>query len=165
MISSYKLDLSDLVYEAVRNSLEAGAGKVRIEVDSADGILSFLIQDDGDGVLPDDPFGNGVSSKGKDRGEGLFLIKEASVAFSITRREGLTSLSFSIEKERKDFRAEDIYGVLVNMGLDVVMILKIEGKEKVRIDNSVCSSLDVRNGRDLSSLRRMVNERSREWLN
>ena len=56
------MDLSDLVYEAVKNSFEAGASKVEVEVDSSDGLIHFSIDDDGDGKFPDDPFSLDVST-------------------------------------------------------------------------------------------------------
>ena len=72
-----------MVYEAVKNSFEAGASKVEVEVDSSDGLIHFSIDDDGDGKFPDDPFSLDVSTKGENRGKGLFFIRESSIDAAI----------------------------------------------------------------------------------
>ncbi len=159
------MDLSDLVYEAVKNSFEAGASKVEVEVDSSDGLIHFSIDDDGDGKFPDDPFSLNVSTKGENRGKGLFFIRESSIDASISRSGGKTHLRFFLKGSAEDFKPEDFLAPALNMGLDVVLVLKKNGKETVRFDEGTWKGLDFSKGSDLSLLRRLVIKRSKEWLN
>lgn len=79
---------SSVVKELVENSLDAGAGRIRVEI-RAGGAESILIADDGDGFLPEDlplAFASHATSKLRDVGD---LDHIASLGF---RGEALASI-------------------------------------------------------------------------
>lgn len=68
----------DFLFEAVANSLEAGANRIVIDYKRYQEFVDITVTDDGEGFSCD-VFSKGVSTKGKNRGNGLFLLKEGYV--------------------------------------------------------------------------------------
>ena len=100
------MDNADLLVEAVRNSLEAGAEDIFIRIDRHCGMADVVVSDDSSKTIPDDAFSPGVSSKGAGRGRGLFLIKEASDGrCGLEKKDGKSVLHFSV---RLDESFEDL---------------------------------------------------------
>lgn len=87
----HKLD--DLILEAVENSREAGAQTICVVVEESDAYHVQVI-DDGVSPIPENPFDDGVSTKGEKRGRGLALIKERDRSASLNRCNGKTVLAF-----------------------------------------------------------------------
>ena len=85
--------LDDLILEAVENSREAGALNISVIVEE-DAALKIQVIDDGVSPIPENPFADGVSTKGKTRGRGLALIKERDRSASLNRCNGKTVLAF-----------------------------------------------------------------------
>ena len=68
------MDALDFLFEAVKNSLEAGAGTVSVRVEMDDGQVHVTCTDDGAWEPDVDHFARGGSSKGDGRGQGLYLL-------------------------------------------------------------------------------------------
>jgi len=92
------MNLTDLVYEGVRNSLEAGASRVFVNWRVEKERIYVEVADDGRGDFPPDCFQKGVSDKGEKRGRGLYLIKSADPNARLERKGGVTLLTFSAGK-------------------------------------------------------------------
>ena len=89
-------DVSDLVMEAVANSIEAGAGNIAVRVEIGQGLVNARIADDGEYTLSGNPFQEGITTKGEGRGRGLHIIYERSEGrCRLTRGDGITELEFS----------------------------------------------------------------------
>ncbi len=88
--------LDDLILEAVENSREAGAESIDIDVDLKSGKFFIKVIDDGVSPIPENPFCDGVTTKGEKRGRGLALIKERDRSASLDRCNGKTVLAFSL---------------------------------------------------------------------
>ena len=91
------MDNADLLVEAVRNSLEAGAEDIAIRIDRHCGMVDVVVSDNSSKAIPDDVFSPGVSTKGAGRGRGLFLVKEASGGrCGLEKKDGKSVLHFSV---------------------------------------------------------------------
>ena len=91
------MDVFDLILEAVENSVEAGAGQIKVAVDAEDGGCRVCVEDDGCARIPDDPFSPGCTVKGRGRGYGLSRIHDISEGrCSLGREGGRTLLRFSL---------------------------------------------------------------------
>ncbi len=123
--------VADLVLEAVENSTEAGAGMIKALAEEEDGIWMIEILDDGEWVLEGDPFPEGATTKGKGRGRGLSIIREASRGrCSLTRGEGYTQLRFRVED---DGSFGDLFQALLPVFLrnpDVWVSIRSSGVDK-----------------------------------
>lgn len=87
----------DFLYEGVVNSLEAKAKTIKVFRSQLASLVTYKIQDDGEGIDKDkDPFEKGFSTKSSKRGLGLTLIKEIDNDAILERVDNLTKLSFSI---------------------------------------------------------------------
>ena len=80
--------LDDLILEAVENSREAGALNISVIVEE-DAALKIQVIDDGVSPIPENPFADGVSTKGKTRGRGeelcdRFLMPERDMPGELT---------------------------------------------------------------------------------
>lgn len=85
----------DFLFEAVRNSYEAGAGHVEVSIELVDGVAKASVLDDGHFECTDDCFREGVSTKGEGRGKGLYLLKCTCPDARIEHGPGWTLLSYS----------------------------------------------------------------------
>ena len=83
----------DFLFEAVANSLEAGANRIVIDYKRYQEFVDITVTDDGEGFSCD-VFSKGVSAKGKNRGNGLFLLKEKALSCSIKRENSFTTLFY-----------------------------------------------------------------------
>lgn len=91
------MENADLLVEAVRNSLEAGAGDILLRIDRCCGMADVVVSDDSPADIVDDAFSPGVSSKGPGRGRGLFLVREASEGrCGLEKKDGRSVLHFSV---------------------------------------------------------------------
>ncbi len=122
------MDISELIYEGVRNSKEAGALKIDVDIKIRAGYAYIAICDDGAGLAIDDAFRDGVSTKGKDRGFGLGFVKRADPYASIIRLENCTRLSFKV---RDDGSIADLFKLFFPLADEERAIsLKLEAEDK-----------------------------------
>lgn len=91
--------LYDLILEAVINSEEAGARNVDISISESDGFLSVIVVDDGNFDKEGSYFSLGFSTKGENRGKGLWYIASVDPKATIRRCNGKTMLQFKVPKE------------------------------------------------------------------
>ena len=90
---------SDFLTEAVMNSFEASASEIVIACTVLPAFVDITVKDDGEGLKCTDAFGDGVSTKGDERGMGLYLLKMAAEEASIGSDETGTLLSFRMKRE------------------------------------------------------------------
>lgn len=89
------MDEGDFLYEAVKNSVEAGASSVVVTVYRGPRGARLRVADDGPGPAEGlDPFLKGSSTKGPGRGEGLSLLKEAHPEAVMNAADGRTVLEW-----------------------------------------------------------------------
>lgn len=93
---------ADFLFEAVHNSVEAGADKVHIVWACEDGIVKVRVLDNGSFTKSDRFFEKGYSGSGEKRGMGLFLLKEAAPDAALTREGDETLLSFTLKCKSKE---------------------------------------------------------------
>ena len=123
--------VADLILEAVENSTEAGAGSITALAEEENGVWKIEILDDGEWTLEGNPFAEGSTTKGKGRGRGLSIIREASRGrCSLTRGEGYTQLRFRVED---DGSFGDLFQALLPVFLrnpDVWVSIRSSGVDK-----------------------------------
>ena len=95
----------DFLFEAVANSLEAGAREITIDYNDHPEYADITVTDDGEGFNCN-CFSKGISTKGKNRGNGLALLKDRAEACSIKRENGFTTLFYRMKKEERDLLSE-----------------------------------------------------------
>lgn len=122
------MDSAGLVLEGVKNSKEAGASFVDINIEFLDGYIAVIISDDGNGNIPEDPFDAGVSTKGKGRGLGLSNIKCIDKDATLTREGEITVLSFKAKRDSSFDELRDVLFPIVNMGGRVSFKINKSGK-------------------------------------
>lgn len=106
----------DFLFEAVRNSYEAGAKHVEVSWSPCGDVARAVITDDGVFTCTGDCFSAGVSTKGEGRGEGLYLLKCAHPDAEIVRKDGLTRLTFSCPDE--DVELLSVVPFILSSGVD-----------------------------------------------
>ena len=148
------MDKEDLILEGLKNSLEAGAGAVDIFIDGN----SFSISDDGHlGLIPD--FKSGCSSKGGNRGRGLYLLyRETEGNLKLFRKDGRTVLEAAFPSPIK---AEEIIPVCFNLTSDLTFHSLKDGKERYFINKDVLArmDLDLSRAKDISKLKKIIREK------
>lgn len=92
------MDCLDFLFEAVANSLEAGASQLVLDLDRKDGRVEVVLLDDGWGGDFARAFEEGWSTKGG-HGRGLWLLKEACPDARLERVGSWTRLSYSFREE------------------------------------------------------------------
>lgn len=122
------MDSAGLVLEGVKNSKEAGASFVDINIEFLDGYIAVTISDDGNGNIPEDPFDAGVSTKGKGRGLGLSNIKCIDKDATLTREGEITMLSFKAKRDSSFDELRDVLFPIVNMDGRVSFKINKSGK-------------------------------------
>lgn len=122
------MDSAGLVLEGVKNSKEAGASFVDINIEFLDGYIAVIISDDGNGNIPEDPFDAGVSTKGKGRGLGLSNIKCIDKDATLTREGEITVLSFKAKRDSSFDELRDVLFPIVNMDGRVSFKINKSGK-------------------------------------
>ena len=125
----------DFLFEAVANSLEAGAKEITIEYKDHPGVTDITVTDDGEG-FDCDVFSKGISTKGENRGNGLFLLKERADSCFIKRDSGYTTLSYRLKKEKGDLLSEVL--PFIFSYADDKAVIKFVYYSKV-INESICS--------------------------
>ena len=124
-------DLSDLLLEAVVNSVEAGAGVIEASVEIEDGMARIRIEDDGMYTLSSDPFQDGSTTKGEGRGHGLFIIHERSSGrCRLTRGDGRTQLEFMAEDDGSFSDAAAALLPVFGMGGGITVTIRKDGGVK-----------------------------------
>lgn len=88
------MDAGDALYEAVRNSLEAGARHISLTADVHASGVSLCVEDDGEWDACGDPFTEGYSTRGRGRGMGLSIVRSLDRDSCIRRLDGRTVLTF-----------------------------------------------------------------------
>lgn len=106
----------DFLFEAVRNSFEAGAEHVEVSWTVCGDVARADIADDGSFTCTEDCFLPGVSTKGEGRGEGLYLLKCAHPDAAIVRENGVTHLTFSCTDE--DVELLTVVPFILSSGVD-----------------------------------------------
>lgn len=81
------------------NSIEASASEIVIACTVLPAFVDITVKDDGEGLKCTDAFRDGVSTKGDERGMGLYLLKTAAEEASIGSDETGTLLSFRMKRE------------------------------------------------------------------
>lgn len=148
---------ADFLFEAVRNSVEAGASAVHITWKrEEDGIVRVRVLDNGSFLPEGDLFEKGMSTHGDGRGMGLFLLKEASPDASIERKGGNTVLSFSMADD-----TEALVTVLPFIfPLASVTFEYIHGKFNARLDSSSLKQKidDLETSHAIAEVKRQIRE-------
>lgn len=158
------MDNADLLVEAVRNSLEAGAEDISIKVDRHCGMVDVVVSDDSSKAIPDNAFSQGVSSKGAGRGRGLFLVKEASGGrCGLEKKDGKSVLHFSVGL---DGSLEDLSAtvpVLFNAFPHLVVEVMQDGILLYTLDGVALekAGISVKTAGGMNSLRRMAEEKEK----
>lgn len=138
------MSFSSLLLEAARNSLEAGAGRIEIILDSRDGGTEVIVKDDGKFEVPSDPFRSGASTKGSGRGRGLALIAKESEGRAALERKGTsTVLSCSLPYVLDADSAASVLPAVFNLGMDTVVRRRREGAEVYSITSSELAGLGI----------------------
>lgn len=153
------MEIEDLVFEGVKNSLESGATTIDIYIDGC----AFQVVDDGKmSLIPD--FKDGTSSKGEKRGRALFLLFEATGGnCTITRESGKTVLkgvfSYPIE-------AEKVIPYCFNLTEKVVYHSMKDGRQLYLMDMSTLSEMgiDPEKAVDIARLKRIIREKEQRRL-
>ena len=91
------MDCLDFLFEAVANSLEAGASQLVLDLGRKDGRVEVSLLDDGWGGDFSRAFEEGFSTKGG-HGRGLWLLKEACPDARLERVGSWTRLSYSFRE-------------------------------------------------------------------
>lgn len=121
--------ISDLLLEAVENSVEAGAGCVEAWASLEDGLWRVRVMDDGMWDPSVTPF-TGESSKGEGRGRGLCKIRSAAESCSLEVKDR-TVLDFSIVD---DHSLDDLFSAALSLILwpcHIRLVFRRGGSEKV----------------------------------
>lgn len=127
-------DTSDLVLEAVNNSIEAGADRISVLIKLDNGKVQARIEDDGSYELIGNPFGEGITTKGEGRGRGLYIINNHSHGdCRLTRGDGITVLEFTAEDDGSfDMLDEALLPIL---GLEASITVRIfKNDREIMID-------------------------------
>jgi Histidine kinase-, DNA gyrase B-, and HSP90-like ATPase. len=90
----------DFLYEVVANSIEAGAKNISLRYVDDGSKVDVTVRDDGEGKMLDWYLTHGTSGKENHSGRGLKLLKErAGKSFEMERKDGWTTVSYSLEKD------------------------------------------------------------------
>ena len=136
-------DVSDLVIEAVANSIEAGAERIAVSIAIADGVVNARISDNGVFTLEGNPFREGITTKGEGRGRGLHIIYERSEGrCRLTRGDGITELEFSAEDDGSFDELDK--ALLPLLGMDDGITVKIwKNNREIEITRSLLEKWDA----------------------
>lgn len=132
------MNVSDFIFECVKNSKEAGALKIDVDIKLSGSYGYITIIDDGCGFSSSDVFKDGISSKGKDRGFGLGFIKRADPDASIVRDGDHTILSFKALKDDSLDDLFDLYFPLADEERAINLRLYISDEKQVVIERDRC---------------------------
>ncbi|MBO8436529.1 MAG: hypothetical protein IAA97_06080 [Spirochaetes bacterium] len=136
-------DVSDLVIEAVANSIEAGAERIAVSIAIADGVVNARISDNGVFTLEGNPFREGITTKGEGRGQGLHIIyKRSEGRCRLTRGDGITELEFSAEDDGSFDELDK--ALLPLLGMDDGITVKIrKNNREMEITRSLLEKWDA----------------------
>ena len=104
MSETLNLILGNLIENALEELAEKPDGKVKVKICDSGGYLRLEIQDNGRGVPdPENVFEKGTSSKGQNRGLGLYLISEkvknTDGNIRLESREGFTCFTVTLPRK------------------------------------------------------------------
>lgn len=139
----------DFLFEAVTNSLEAGAREITIEYSDYSQFLDITVTDDGKG-FSGNVFASGFSTKGEGRGKGLYLLKQCADSVDIKREKSLTKLSYRIKKEENDYISEVLPFIFSYVSDKASIVFIFHSKE---LNESVCSSDLIKEFGSLNSVK------------
>ena len=141
---------ADFLFEAVHNSIEAGADRVYISWRlMKDGIVQVRVLDNGNFQKVDNAFEKGVSTRGSGRGMGLYYLKREAITSSLERVGDETVLSFTIKADSSSLI--DVLPFLFSIS-NITFFYKDRDKEVRLSSNSLEKEFD-----DLSSVAAIAN--------
>lgn len=141
----------DFLTEAVMNSIEARASSIVIGCIVLAEYACISVEDNGEGLKCSDAFGDGVSTRGKGRGRGLYLLKMAAEDAEIRDTGSGTLLTFSMEKGKIGPLSSVLPFVFSFEGVSVSFTMK-RGSERFTLESG---ALEKELG-DLSRVRAMA---------
>lgn len=104
----------DFLYEAVANSLEAGAKDISVKYYDEGNKVRVVVEDDGTFTFNDDLFDEGTSSKPNHSGRGLYLLKErCNGKVKIVNDGAKTQLRYEMEKDENYGRLRSILPLIL----------------------------------------------------
>lgn len=147
------MDCLDFLYEGVRNSIEAGASRIKVVYKESDEGIGVRVVDNGKWDSSGDVFREGYSTKGEKRGQGLYLINQADEAATLEREGDETVLAFTLNS-RKRSRLKDTFPLIISLCSSCGCALDIE----IEIDGNAHTMSYVEGGADgaleIAALRR-----------
>lgn len=161
------MEKADLLLEAAKNSLEAGASNLVIDVDE-EAATTIVFYDDGCGSWVEDPFSEGTSSKGEDRGRGLYLIGRDSRSADLKRIGEWTSLTIEFDRLLPSSVYVSVLPAIFNLDMNVVFLRNRNGRRLYSLEKDDLD-MDILSGKGYRALGRLVEEKEKEqnliWLN
>ncbi len=121
-------DLASLILEGAVNSMEAGADLIDIKIDKRSAFVDVQIQDNGILLESGKWFDLGVSSKGEERGKGLFLIKSIDKNASLEKKDGFTTLRFQAFDDESIDAFDQLLFPIFQLPLAISVCYTIDGQ-------------------------------------
>ena len=118
------MDCLDFLFEALSNSLEAGALDIALTFAWNDGLICVTVEDDGECGDLERAFEKGFSTKAG-HGMGLSLLKDECPDARLERNDGRTKLSYSFPPERGG-RLSEVLPFLVQKASSAGARLEVE---------------------------------------
>lgn len=150
------MDALDFLFEAVKNSLEAGATQVELAVERSHGTVQVTCTDDGAWSADGDVFARGYSTKGEGRGEALHLLRQLDGDAGLERYADHSVLSYSFPEDMMS-EASQVYPFLFSMcrSRGVRLVLKSEGM--VLTDQDMASRFgDLETAEGIMGMKRFI---------
>ena len=150
------MDALDFLFEAVKNSLEAGAGTVSVRVEMDDGQVHVTCTDDGAWEPDVDHFARGGSSKGDGRGQGLYLLARLDRDAALVRAGDRTVLTYSFPR-RLMGDGSQVYPFLFSMCRSRGVHLVLDAGGRVLTDDDMVSMFgDLETAGGISGMKRFI---------
>lgn len=150
------MDALDFLFEAVKNSLEAGAGTVSVRVEMDDSQVHVTCTDDGAWEPDVDHFARGGSSKGDGRGQGLYLLARLDRDAALVRAGDRTVLTYSFPR-RLMGDGSQVYPFLFSMCRSRGVHLVLDAGGRVLTDDDMVSMFgDLETAGGISGMKRFI---------
>ncbi len=122
-------DIGALILEGIANSVESGADQIELDICKSNDSVRIQIKDNGTLIDGMAFFEEGFSTKGKDRGRGLTLIKRLDCNASLKKQDGYTLLSFEAKDDGSLDKLEDVLFPIFQQEAEINLRYEKDGKE------------------------------------